>query len=267
MPSTRTSRSREPLEYAYDDAMIAKLAGDLGKSEDAALFATRGENWRKVIDPEDGFARGRNADGSWIKHFDPAGKYTWITEGTPWVYTFFVPQNVDGLIGLEGGRPQFVDKLDQLFAGKYYDHGNEPSHHIAYLYGAAGASSKTQEHVRALMESEYKDGPAGLAGNDDSGQMSAWYVLSALGFYQVAPGLPEYWLGSPRFDRVTITLPNRRTLQIVAKGAAEGRVYVQRVRRNGVVFKGYRIQHSDLIQGGILEFDMTEEPAQATGNK
>ena len=111
-----------------------------------------------------------------------------------------------GLIALEGGKEAFVKKLDGLFAGKYYDHGNEPSHHIAYLYDAGGAPSKTQKYVRALMESEYRDGPGGLAGNDDAGQMSAWYVLSALGFYQVSPGVPEYWLGSPRFDDMTIKL-------------------------------------------------------------
>ena len=248
------------LEYAYDDAMLGELASALGKKDDATMFHARGQNWRKVVDAQDGFARGRHEDGSWVTPFDPAGKYTWITEGLPWQYTFFVPQDVPGLIALEGGKEAFVKKLDGLFAGKYYDHGNEPSHHIAYLYDAGGAPSKTQKYVRALMESEYRDGPGGLAGNDDAGQMSAWYVLSALGFYQVSPGVPEYWLGSPRFDDMTIKLPNGRTFHIEAKGAGGGKVYVRRVLLNGHVLTGYKIKHSDIADGGKLTFEMSDTP-------
>jgi predicted alpha-1,2-mannosidase len=244
------------LEYAYDDAMIATMARSLGKTSDATMFAQRGNNWRHVIDPITGFARGRNSDGTWVSPFDPATKYSWITEGLPWQYTFFVPQDVNGLIRYEGGNAAFIQKLDDLFSGGYYDQGNEPSHHIAYLYDAAGANWKTQEHVRALMESEYKDRPDGLAGNDDAGQMSAWYVMSALGFYQVAPGYPEYWLGSPRFDHVVLKLPNGHTLRIEANGAAEGRVYVSRVRFNGRVVQGYKLTHSEIVNGGVLTFDM-----------
>lgn len=173
---------------------------------------------------------------------------------------FFVPQNVEGLIVLEGGRQPFVSKLDRLFDGKYYDHGNEPSHHIAYLYQAPDAASKTQKHVRALLESEYKDSPAGLAGNDDAGQMSAWYILSALGFYQVSPGMPEYWLCSPRFDYVIVSLPNQKKVRIVAHGASAGRVYVQGALLNGAEVKGDTIQHKNMIQGGVLEFEMRDKP-------
>ncbi len=154
-----------------------------------------------------------------------------------------------------------MQKLDSLFEHKYYAHGNEPSHHIAYLFNAGGSPSKTQEHVRSIMESEYRDGPEGLAGNDDAGQMSAWYVLSALGFYQVAPGIPEYWLGSPRFDNVRMTLPNGRMLSIEAKGAGSGKVYVRRVSFNGHTVEGYKIKHSDLIKGGVLRFEMTGTPS------
>ncbi|WP_245818173.1 GH92 family glycosyl hydrolase [Granulicella rosea] len=248
------------LEYAFDDAMIGALAKDLGKDADAALFTGRGQNWRKVIDPQTGFARGRLANGAWVSPFEPAGKYSWITEGTPWVYTFFVPQDVPGLIALEGGPKRFEEKLDRLFDGKYYDHGNEPSHHIAYLYDAAGAPAKTQAHVRALMESEYRDGPGGLAGNDDAGQMSAWYVLSALGFYQVAPGVPEYWLGSPRFHETTVLLPSGERLRVIAKGAADGKVYVRRVTFNGTEIAGFKLRHAQLAGGGVLEFEMSAQP-------
>lgn len=245
------------LEYAYDDAMIGALAGDLGKKEDAVTFSARGQNWRKVIDPATGFARGRAANGSWVSPLDPAGKYTWITEGTPWVYTFFVPQDVAGLMALEGGPQKFGAKLDALFDGKHYEHGNEPSHHIAYLYDAAGEGWKTQAQVRSLMESEYRDGPDGLAGNDDAGQMSAWYVLSALGLYQVTPGVPEYWLGSPRFDEAAVTLPNGKVLRVVAKGAGKGKVYVRRVLWNGVPVSGYKVSHAQIAGGGVLEFEMS----------
>jgi predicted alpha-1,2-mannosidase len=246
------------LEYAYDDAILGEMASALGKTEDAKLFHERGQNWRNAIDAETGFARGRSTDGSWIKPFDPAGHYTWITEGLPWQYTFFVPQDVPGLIELEGGNAAFVKKLDGLFDGGYYDHGNEPSHHIAYLYDAGGAPQKTQQRVRALMESQYRDAPEGLAGNDDAGQMSAWYVLSALGFYQVAPGIPEYWLGSPRFDNAVVKLTQGHILNIVAKGAGTGSVYVKRVLLNGQPINGYKLQYTQIMNGGNLTFEMTD---------
>ena len=248
------------LEYSYDDAMIGRLATDLGKPEDAELFRKRGQNWRNVIDPETGFARGRLADGTWLTPLDPAKRPTWLTEAIPWQYTFFVPHDVPGLIGWEGGQAAFVNKLDELFAGGYYNHGNEPSHHIAYLYDAAGALAKTQQHVHALMESEYREAPDGLAGNDDAGQMSAWYILSALGIYQVCPGVPVYWLGSPRFDEVDVHLSNGHTLRIEAKGAKAGKVYSRRVLLNGRVVSGYTLQHSDIVAGGILQFEMSSTP-------
>ncbi len=213
-----------------------------------------------MIDPETGFARGRHADGSWDTPFDPTKAYSWITEGLPWQYTFFVPQNVPGLIELVGGKATFTNKLDGLFAGHYYDHGNEPSHHIAYLYDAVGEGAKAQKEIRSLMESEYSDGPGGLAGNDDAGQMSAWYVMSALGFYQVCPGIPEYWLGSPRFDEATITLPNNRKLHIVAKGADAGKVYVRSVTLNGKRITGYKLTHEQIAAGGTLRFEMSATP-------
>lgn len=195
------------LEYAYDDFLVGEMAGWLGHKSDAKIFAARGQNYHHVIDPQTGFARGRHEDGSWATPFDPAEKYTYITEGLPFQYTFFVPQDIPGLIEAVGGRQSFVKKLDDLFAGGYYNHGNEPSHHIAYLYNFAGEPEKTQMHVHRIMESEYRNSFDGLAGNDDAGQMSAWYVISALGFYAVTPGTPNYEIGTPHFDDVTLALP------------------------------------------------------------
>ena len=185
------------LEYAYDDFALARVAKSLGHDEDAAALSKRAQNYRNVIDPEDGFARGRHADGSWITSFDPGKPASYITEGLPFQYTFFVPQDLPGLIELEHGRAGFTAKLDELFAKGYYDHGNEPSHSITYLYDYAGQAWKTQQHVAEIRAQWYKDGPAGLAGNDDAGQMSAWYVFSALGFYPVTPGIPAYEIGTP----------------------------------------------------------------------
>jgi predicted alpha-1,2-mannosidase len=250
------------LEYAYDDAILARFAAALGKNGDATLFRAHGENWRKIIDPQTGFARGRHADGSWITPFDPAGKYPWITEGLPWQYTFFVPQNVNGLVDLEGGKKGFEAKLDQLFSNNLYDHGNEPSHHIAYLYDATGAAWKTQRQVRSLMKTEYRDGPGGLAGNDDAGQMSAWYVLSALGWYQVCPGIPEYWIGSPNFDKVDVHLPGGRSLRIVATGAESGKQYVGAVYLNKRKITDWKLNYSQIMAGGELRYEMRSRPAE-----
>lgn len=244
------------LEYAYDDAMIGKLADDLGKQSDANLFQLRGQNWRNVLDPETGFARGRHEDGTWVTPFVPGKKQSWITEGLPWQYTFFVPQDIAGLIALEGGAKAFTAKLDALFDGGFYDHGNEPSHHIAYLFDASDARQKTQQHVRSIMDSQYQDAPDGLAGNDDAGQMSAWYVLSALGFYQVVPGIPEYWLGIPRFEDTTVNLPNGKRLHIIAKNAGIGGSHVESVAINGRRIYGYKLTHADLMSGGELIFRM-----------
>lgn len=246
------------LEYAYDDAMLARFAKALGHTEDAAIFAKHGENWRNVIDPKTGFARGRNSDGSWAAPFDPAAHVSWITEGLPWQYTFFVPQNVPGLMEYLGGREKFVAKLDELFAKGYYEHGNEPSHHIAYLYALAGAPEKTQQHVRAILDSQYKDGPDGLAGNDDAGQMSAWYVMSALGLYQVCPGIPVYTLGVPRFDDATISLPNGQKLHLIAKGAEAGKFTVREVTWNGKKITDSQLTHDALKQGGTLRFELAQ---------
>jgi predicted alpha-1,2-mannosidase len=162
------------LEYAYDDAMVGIMAKALGKADDAALFAKRAQNWRNVIDQATGFARGRYANGTWVSPLNPGEHASWITEGLPFQYTFFVPQDVPGLVDVLGGKDKFIAKLDTLFAKGYYDQGNEPSEQIAYLYDAVGAAAKTQRHVRAILDIQYGDRPDGLAGNDDGGQISAW---------------------------------------------------------------------------------------------
>ena len=248
------------LEYAYDDAVIADLAESLGHQDDAALFRKRGENWRNVFDTQSGFVRGRYENGAWATPFDPTKHVSWVTEGTPWQYTFFVPQNIPGLIDALGGRDKFNARLDEFFTHGYDDHGNEPGHHIAYLFAEAGQPAKTQKVVRDILDSQYKDAPDGLAGNDDAGQMSAWYVLSALGFYQVTPGRPIYTLGAPRFDDATVSLPAGRKLHIVAQGASEGRIYARHITLNGNPITSSHITHTQLMQGGELRFEMSATP-------
>jgi predicted alpha-1,2-mannosidase len=256
-PGEQVSRT---LEYAYDDSVVAEVAKALGHTEDAELFSKHAQNYRNIIDPKTGFARGRHQDGSWDSPFDPAKGYSYITEGLPFQYTFFVPQDLPGLIDLVGGRQAFIAKLDALFAGGYYDHGNEPSHHIAYLYDNAGAAWKTQQHVRDVMEKQYADTPDGLAGNDDAGQMSAWFVMSALGFYPVTPGTPVYEIGTPLFDDAVIRLDNGKQLHIRAAGASEGKQYIRSVTLNGVPLKRYWIKHSEIASGAELLFEMSSKP-------
>jgi predicted alpha-1,2-mannosidase len=255
------------LEYAYDDSVIGRMAQALGHTEDAALFAKRAENYRNVIDPTTGFARGRHADGSWSTPFDPGVAYHYITEGLPYQYTFFAPQDVPGLIQATGGRQAFISKLDGLFAGGYYNHGNEPSHHITYLYDYAGAAWKTQQHVRTVMDTLYSNAPDGLAGNDDAGQMSAWYVLSALGFYPVSPGTPDYQIGTPRFDDAVIHAGSGKLLHIHAAGASAGKFYIHAVTLNGVPLHRYWIKHSEIEAGGELVFTMSAQPDPAWPGK
>ena len=223
----RREQVSRTLEYAYDDFAIGALARALGREDVAAAFAKRAGNWRNVFDPAIGFVRGRHADGRWTGSFDPGAEQTWITEGTPWHYTFFVPHDVAGLMELMGGREAFVARLDRFFAEGRYWHGNEPSHHIAYLYDHAGAPWRAQEEVRRILASEYGLGPAGLRGNDDTGQMSAWYVFSAIGLYPVTPGLPRYEIGSPLFEEASVDVGQGRRFTVRAPGASAANLYVQ----------------------------------------
>jgi predicted alpha-1,2-mannosidase len=255
------------LEYAYDDFVLSRMANALGKTADEKALLARAFNYRNVIDPSTGFARGRHADGSWDSPFDPAGNYPYITEGLPFQYTFFVPQDVQGLIQLLGGTDAFIQKLDRLFDEKHYNHGNEPSHHIAYLYDYAGAPWKTQQRVRRIMDEQYLDQAAGIAGNDDCGQMSAWYVMSALGFYSVAPGTPVYQIGTPLFDEAVIHGSAGRAFTIRARGASAGQAFIQSASLNGQPFTRTWISHEEITKGGELVFVMGSQPNRSWGSR
>jgi predicted alpha-1,2-mannosidase len=205
------------LDYAYNDFQVSVLAAALGHRQDAEVFAKRAQNWRNVIDPAVGFARGRNADGTWVSPFDPEKPASYITESTPYVDTFFVLHDIPGLIATLHGPQEFVKKLDGVFSSGAYDQGNEPSHHIAYLYDDAGAPARAQFHVHDIMTRLYLNTTSGLIGNDDAGQMSAWYVMSALGFYPVTPGTPRYSIGTPHFDEMTVRLGSGKRLHCGAR--------------------------------------------------
>lgn len=253
------------LEYAYDDFAVGALARALGRADVAAAFARRSGNWQKVFDRETGFVRGRHADGRWAASADPAAEQTWITEGTPWQYTFFVPHDVAGLIEAMGGRETFVARLDRLFAEGRYWHGNEPSHHIAYLYDYAGAPWRTQEEVRRVLDTKYGLGPAGLEGNDDAGQMSAWYVFSAIGFYPVCPGSAEYAIGSPLFEEASVAVAPGVTFTVRAHGVSAANRYVQSAALNGAAHPRPWLGHDDIARGGVLELVMGPAPNKAWG--
>lgn len=256
-PDQQVSRT---LDYAYDDYVLSQVARSLGKSKDADSLAMRAQNYRKVIDPESGFARGRYADGSWISPSDPTQRVSYITEGLPFQFTFLVLQDIPGLIQLEHGNEGFVAKLDELFQKGLYEQGNEPSHHIAYLYDYAGAAWKTQQHIHDVVTTLYKDSPDGLPGNDDAGQMSAWFVFSALGFYPVTPGIPAYAIGTPHFERAAILLPSGRQFEIVAHNLSPQNFYIQSVTLNGQPLNRFWLRHSEIVHGGRLEFQMSAQP-------
>ncbi|WP_419800923.1 GH92 family glycosyl hydrolase [Mucilaginibacter sp.] len=265
------------LEYAYDDWAIAQMAKKLGKMDIYNEFMKRSENYKNVFDPADGFMHPRNADGTFRQKFDPLSTNNQgFIEGNSWNYTFFVPQNPPELIKLLGGNKRFISRLDSLFTmnlpDKYfaeteditrdgiignYVHGNEPSHHVAYLYNWTNQPWKTQERVRMILPKMYKPTPDGLGGNDDTGQMSAWYIFSSLGFYPVAPGSDQYALGSPAVDAATIQLPKGKTLEIIAKNQSDKNVYVKEVLLNGQVLNRNYITHSEIMGGGKLVFVMS----------
>jgi len=265
------------LEYAYDDWAIAQLAKHLGETEIYNQFITRSENWKNNFDKSIGFMRPRLADGSFKKDFDILSTHgQGFIEGNSWNYSFFVPQNPDELITIMGGKKKFASKLDELFTMHLSDeffadteditregiiggyvHGNEPAHHVAYLYNWAGQPWKTQSQIRHILEMQYKATPDGLGGNDDTGQMSAWYILSSLGFYPVAPGSEDYAIGSPAVDYAVLNLENGKTFEIEAIDQSPQNVYVQKILLNGKEIKNFTLKHSDIIKGGKLSFYMS----------
>ena len=266
----RREQVSRTLEYAYDDFVLAQVAKKLGKTDDYKALIKRAENYRNVIDPETGYARGRHADGTWIEPFDPFASTSFICEGTPYHYTWYAPQDIAGLIRHMGGKERFINRLDNFFEGNYYWHGNEPGHHIAYLFAYAGEPWKTQKWVHDIINREYFTTPDGLSGNDDAGQMSSWLVFSMVGFYPVCPGMPYYVIGSPSFEESVITLENGKKFTIEAKGASEKNIYIQSATLNGQPYNKSYILHKDIMNGGILSFVMGDTPnkewASATGS-
>jgi len=271
------------LEYAYDDFCVASMAQALGKTEDFRTFAAHAQNYRNVFDASTGFMRGRRADGSWLEPFDPLAWGGVFTEGNAWQWLWSVQQDVPGLVELLGGRKAFIHRLDTLFTmtsdykvGGYgkvihemteaklenmgqYAHINEPVHHVIYLYDYVGQPQKARKLAREVMDRLYKPGPDGWLGDEDTGQMSAWYIFSAMGFYPVLPGKPVYALGAPLFDRITIHLENGQAITIEAARD------VRSVTWNGHRLDGPWIQHADLEKGGTLRFAARlSSPAKAS---
>jgi putative alpha-1,2-mannosidase len=274
------------LEYAYDDACIAAMAAAGGRADVASAFTRRAAYYRGLYDPESGFMRGRNADGSWVRPFSPLrGGHLQpeYTEGNAWQYSWSVQHDAAGLAALLGGRDALVRRLDALFdqpsvAGEgappdvtgligQYAHGNEPSHHVAYLYACAGAPWKTQERVRRIATTLYRTGPEGLCGNDDCGQISAWFLFSALGFYPVDPASGVYVLGTPLVEEAVLALPQERRFTVRAPGVSAERRWVTGARLNGRPLTRAWIAHEEIAAGGTLEFAMGTAPSRtwATG--
>jgi predicted alpha-1,2-mannosidase len=266
------------LEYAFDDWCIAQVAKKLGKMDDYKIFMERSNYYKNLFDPTTGFMRGKDTAGKFIEPFDPLwsehgfdGQYI---EGTAWQHSFFVPHDVTGLAALYGGQAQLIKKLDELFEAPselhgentsadvsgligQYAHGNEPSHHIIYLYTLLGKPEKTAKWLRVVADSMYKTGPDGLVGNDDCGQMSAWYVWSALGLYPVNPASGEYVFGVPFINKATIKLPNNKELIIrVKRNSNTKEEYLQKAIWNGKPVEITSISHTELLKGGTLELGL-----------
>ena len=248
------------LEYAYDDFALAQIAKKMGKTEDYNYYIKRSKNYRNVFDSKVNNMNGRHADGSFNQNFVRDQHTSFITEGTPWQYNWYVPQDVNGLIELMGGKDAFNADLDKFFEVGQYWHGNEPGHQIPYLYTYSGQPWKTQKIVANTMNEEYGTGPGGLSGNDDAGQMSAWYVFGALGFYPVCPALPEYQICGPKFRKITITLESGKHVKINAPNYSQQNIYIQSIKLNGKEFNSNTLNHFDLEKGAEIDFDLGDKP-------
>ena len=285
VPQDREDESvSKTLEYAFDDWTVARMARAMGKGDIAAQFEKRAQNWRNVFDPSIGFARPKLSEGKFREPFDPAtaGESSGFTEGNSWQYSWYEPQDVAGLSHELGGDDKLVAKLDAVFDAKidpkvfatledvsgligWYAHGNEPSHHIAYLYDYAGTPWKTQQRLTQIMRSQYAPTPTGLAGNDDLGQMSAWYIFTALGFYPVAPASNQYVIGRPFVRRAVLHLPDRKTFTISADHLDDAHPYVGSVTLNGKPLDRVWIGHDEIMAGGELHFVMNATPNKTWG--
>ncbi|MBS3943906.1 MAG: GH92 family glycosyl hydrolase [Melioribacter sp.] len=282
IPADKENESvSKTLEYAYDDWCIAQFAKKIGNEHEYKNYNARSLFYRNLFDESTGFFRGKLSNGKWIEPFNPKEVNAIYTEASAWQYNFFVPHDVKGLINLFGGNQKLIDKIDEMFSesdvleGRHqpditgligqYAHGNEPSHHVAYLYNYAGAPWKTQERVRNIMNTLYSEKPDGLCGNDDCGQLSAWYVFSALGFYPVAPGQNIYPIGSPIFEKVTINLENGKQFVIAANNNSEKNIFINSAKLNGKILDSPFITHHQIMDGGKLEFDMNSAPNKDWG--
>jgi len=299
-----TESVSKTLEFAYDDWCIAQMAKELGKEGDYKLLMQRSKNYKNVWDKETAFMRPRMADGAWLealngreqeilregdysyyKYFDPllVGQRPnrHYTESNAWQYVWSVQHDVPGLIDLFGSVKNFAEKLDTFFEmsplispPKYvgvvgtigqYVHGNQPSHHVAYLYNYAGQPWKTQYRVRQIMKQFYRPGPGGLCGNEDMGSLSSWYVLSAMGIYPVTPGSPVYMIGSPLFKKLTLETEKGRTFTVIAQNNSPENIYIQSARFNGQPFSRTWISHKEIVNGGVIEFEMGPKPNKKWG--
>ncbi len=278
-----TNSASKTLEYAYDDWTIFRFAEELGRRGTADTFRKRAASYRNLFDPDTGFIRAKDSSGAWKSPFDPLSTSgQGFIEGNAWNYSLYVPHDVNGLIEMIGGKESLVTWLDALFTMNIseesyshsediekvgiignYIHGNEPSHHIPYLYSYAGTPWKTQERIHQIVDSMYRNAPDGLCGNDDCGQMSAWYIFSSLGFYPVCPGSNEYVFGSPCVSSAIIRLENGREFIVRAENLSDENIYIQSLRLNGTEYGKSYITHEDLMKGGELIFVMGPEYAEA----
>lgn len=277
------------LEYAYDDWCVAQMAKALGKTKDYQFFLNRSKAYQYLFDSKTGFMRGKSEDGkSWNEPFDPKHsnhrEHTDYTEGNAWQHSWFVPHNVDDFIALHGSNEVFTKRLEQLFTESseitgsnvsadisgligQYAHGNEPSHHIAYMFNHANQPWRTQYWVRHILDTQYNTTPNGLSGNEDCGQMSAWYVFSSMGLYPMNPASGEYEIGSPIFEKAKINLEGGKSFVIEAENVSNKNFYIQSATLNGVPFNKTVITHQQILQGGILHFVMGAEPNKNWGTK
>ncbi|MDD4637255.1 MAG: glycoside hydrolase family 92 protein, partial [Bacteroidales bacterium] len=270
------------LETCYDNYAAAIMARKLGKEEDALLFEKRASYYKNMFDPATGLMRPRLSDSSWYAPFNPyslahseskGGDYT---EGNAWQYTWHVQHDVKGLMEMYGSKELFKQKLDSLFSLSaslfdsplsdvtgligQYAHGNEPSHHIPYLFNVAGYPARTQELIREIFDTQYKNKPDGLCGNDDCGQMSAWYMFSAMGFYPLNPVGGEYILGAPQMERFELSLPHNKKFIVIAEDLSKDNKYVEFVTLNNEILDRNYITQEEIMQGGTLQFMMTNRP-------
>ena len=250
------------LEYAYDDFALAQAARKLGKTADYQELMKRAANWRNAINPHTGWADGRYKNGRWLNNGDQVHRIPFITEGAACHYTWYVPHDPYGLMQVMGGRERYVARLDSMFTSGLYWHGNEPCHQVAYMFNYAGEPWRTQKWVKHIMQTEYLDVPGGLSGNDDAGQMSAWYVFSALGFYPVCPATPYYIIGTPSFSSARIG-----RLEIRAHNLSADNIYIQQATWNGVSYTKNYITHKMITDGGELVFEMGPEPNREWGSR